>query len=70
MGTKFDCFEKESYHGNTNINKESQKNRHILLGIMIAAGWDFYHKEWWHYQLYNSKKYKLITNNMLKDPIM
>ena len=26
---------------------------------MSAAGWDFYIKEWWHYQLFNSKKYKI-----------
>ena len=50
--------------------KEAQKNRHILLGIMSAAGWDFYKKEWWHYQLFNAKKYKLIKNNMLDQPIM
>ena len=52
------------------ISKDAQKNRFILLGIMLAAGWDFYKKEWWHYQLFNSKKYKLIKNSMLKKPIM
>ncbi|MBK47914.1 MAG: D-alanyl-D-alanine dipeptidase [Pelagibacteraceae bacterium] len=70
MGTGFDSFSKKSFHGNTSINKKAQKNRLILLGIMSAAGWDFYKKEWWHYQLFNSKKYKLIKNNMLKKPIM
>ena len=52
------------------ILKDAQKNRFVLLGIMSAAGWDFYKKEWWHYQLFNSKKYKLINNRMLKKPIM
>ena len=70
MGTPFDNFTKKSFHENTSILKEAQKNRHILLGIMSAAGWDFYKKEWWHYQLFNAKKYKLIKNNMLDKPIM
>ena len=28
---------------------------------MTLAGFDFYHKEWWHYQLFESKKYPLIN---------
>ena len=70
MGTPFDNFTKESFHGNTTIMKEAQENRCQLLEIMSTAGWDFYKKEWWHYQLFNAKKYKLIKNNMLKHPIM
>ena len=70
MGTSFDSFSSKSFHGNIEISRDAQKNRFILLGIMLAAGWDFYKKEWWHYQLFNSKKYKLIKNCMLKKPIM
>ena len=55
MGTSFDYLYKKSYHGNTEISISCQKNRMILLGIMTAAGWDFYENEWWHYQLHNSK---------------
>jgi zinc D-Ala-D-Ala dipeptidase len=61
MGTKFDYLYKESHHGNTDIPKIAQKNRLILLGIMTAAGWDYYENEWWHYQLHNSKTWPLIT---------
>ena len=50
MGTSFDSFSSKSFHGNIEISREAQKNRFILLGIMLAAGWDFYKKEWWHYQ--------------------
>ncbi|MBV28272.1 MAG: hypothetical protein CMM22_00485 [Rhodospirillaceae bacterium] len=32
-----------------------QVNRSLLLGLMTAAGWDFYSKEWWHYQLFDSR---------------
>ena len=70
MGTSFDSFSSKSFHGNIEISRDAQKNRFILLGIMLAAGWDFYKKEWWHYQLFNSKKYKLIKNCMLKKPMM
>ncbi len=70
MGTPFDSFKSSSFHGDVTISKKAQKNRHILLGIMSAAGWDFYIKEWWHYQLFNSKKFKIIKNNMLDIPIM
>ena len=62
MGTKFDFLEKESYHGDITISNTAQKNRIILLGIMSTAGWDFYKNEWWHYQLFNSKKWPLIND--------
>ncbi len=60
MGTEFDEFSRLSYHGCMDISKKSYQNRLILLGIMTDAGWDFYRNEWWHYQLFNSKKFPLI----------
>ncbi len=62
MGTEFDAFTELSHHGNVEISKEAQQNRIILLGIMTAAGWDFYRNEWWHYQLFNSRDYPLISD--------
>jgi D-alanyl-D-alanine dipeptidase len=62
MGTPFDAFTPLSHHGNTEINVEAQKNRHLLLGLMTAAGWDCYLKEWWHYQLFNSRNYPLLSD--------
>ena len=59
-----------AYEATIGYNKWLNHGEAVLLGIMSAAGWDFYKKEWWHYQLFNSKKYKLIKNNMLKKPIM
>ena len=32
----------------------AQRNRLLLLGLMTAAGWDFYRNEWWHYQLFDA----------------
>ncbi len=62
MGTEFDEFTPLSHHANIDISKEAQINRTILLGIMTAAGWDNYMKEWWHYQLFNSKTYRLFSD--------
>jgi len=42
----------------------------ILLGIMTAAGWDFYENEWWHYQLHNSKTWPLINDKNIEKIIM
>ena len=60
MGTEFDEFSTLAYHSCTTISKEAQRNRYILMGIMLSAGWDFYQKEWWHYQMFNPKNYPLL----------
>jgi len=60
MGTKFDDFSPLSHHGTSGISIEAQGNRMMLLGIMTAAGWDYYRNEWWHYQLFDSKRYALL----------
>ena len=65
MGTIFDDFRPIAFHANTEVSKEAQKNRFILLGIMSAAGWDFYKNEWWHYQLFNAKSYPLLSDKEL-----
>lgn len=63
MGTEFDAFTPLSYHTEiAGISPEALKNRAILLGIMSAAGFDFYKNEWWHYQLFNAKNYPLIKD--------
>lgn len=62
MGTAFDAFTPLSHHANTQVSKEAQRNRFLLLGIMTAAGWDFYRNEWWHYQLFNARSFPLLTD--------
>lgn len=62
MGTEFDEFTPLSHHGSTAIPAEPQRNRFLLLGLMSAAGWDFYGNEWWHYQLFDSKRYPLLSD--------
>ena len=70
MGTAYDAFTARSHHGNTAISAEAQRNRHLLLGIMTAAGWDFYPSEWWHYQLFAADGYPLLSDSILPVPMM
>jgi D-alanyl-D-alanine dipeptidase len=42
----------------------------VLLGVMSAAGWDFYGNEWWHYQLFNARQYPLLSDADLPTPMM
>jgi D-alanyl-D-alanine dipeptidase len=70
MGTGFDAFTPLSHHANTEVPVAAQKNRLLLLGLMSAAGWDFYKNEWWHYQLFNSKNYPLLSDKDLPVPMM
>jgi len=70
MGTGFDAFTALSHHGNLEISALAQANRFMLLGIMTAAGWDFYRNEWWHYQLFNSRQYPLYSDSALPEGLM
>jgi len=70
MGTGFDAFTPKSHHGNGDIPAEAQRNRHVLLGLMTSAGWDFYRNEWWHYQLFRPRAYPLLGDGTLPRPMM
>ena len=70
MGTGFDAFTPLSHHGSLEICRQAQANRHFLLGLMSAAGWDFYRNEWWHYQLFASRSYDLFGDDELSVPMM
>lgn len=62
MGTDFDAFTPLAFHGNLDVTPAQQRNRALLLGIMTAAGWDFYRNEWWHYQLFQPRRYPLLSD--------
>jgi len=66
MGTAFDAFTPLSHHACTAIPPEAQRNRLLLMGLMTAAGWDFYRNEWWHYQLFNARaNYPVFSDTAL-----
>ncbi len=62
MGTEFDAMTTLSHHGVVGVSPDAQKNRALLLGIMSAAGWDFYMNEWWHYQLFKPRRYATLSD--------
>jgi D-alanyl-D-alanine dipeptidase len=66
MGTAFDDFTPRAHHASLDVPVEAQRNRAVLLGIMTAAGWDFYRNEWWHYQLFNARRLPLLSDSALK----
>jgi zinc D-Ala-D-Ala dipeptidase len=70
MGTGFDAFTPLSHHADTAISEVAQRNRFLLLGMMSAAGWDFYGNEWWHYQLFDARRYPLLGDADLAVPMM
>ena len=70
MGTKFDTFSEQSHHGNQEISVFAQRNRHLLMGIMTTAGWDFYRNEWWHYQLFDSRNYPVLSDEEAETEMM
>jgi D-alanyl-D-alanine dipeptidase len=70
MGTGFDAFTPLSHHGVTTIPVEAQQNRLLLMGIMTTAGWDFFRNEWWHYQLFDARRYPLLSDTVLDGPML
>ena len=71
MGTGFDDFTFRAYHGSLDIPAAAQHNRAVLLGLMTAAGWDFFRNEWWHYQLFRARaRYPVLNDGALSHPMM
>jgi D-alanyl-D-alanine dipeptidase len=70
MGTGFDAFTPLSHHGRIDVPVAAQRNRFLLMGLMTAAGWDFYRNEWWHYQLFDARRFPLIADADLPAPMM
>ena len=70
MGTGFDDFSSAAHHGSREVPSRAQRNRMTLLGLMSSAGWDFYDKEWWHYQLFNPRTYPLLTDRAAGTKLM
>jgi zinc D-Ala-D-Ala dipeptidase len=62
MGTPFDDFTALSHHGRTDLTAGVQRNRALLLGLMTAAGWNWNRFEWWHYQLFDPRRYPLLSD--------
>ena len=71
MGTGFDDMRPLSWHGATNISSQAQRNRALLLGVMTAAGFDYFRNEWWHYQLFKPRgRYPVLSDSVLPVGLM
>ncbi len=70
MGTPFDALSPLAHHDAAGLTPPVQHNRHLLLGLMSAAGWDFYLKEWWHYQLFEPRHYPLLSDRAAGTALM
>jgi zinc D-Ala-D-Ala dipeptidase len=71
MGTGFDDMRPVSWHGDTTVPAEAQRNRALLLGLMTAAGFDFFRNEWWHYQLFQPRgRYPVLADSVLAVGLM
>lgn len=70
MGTGFDAFTPLSHHGVTTVSPAAQRNRLLLLGLMTAAGWDFYRNEWWHYQLFDPRRFPVLPDSSVDPGLM
>ncbi len=65
MGSDFDEFTDLAFHNCERVSPMAKSNRELLMEIMTKAGWDFYSKEWWHYQLFNARDYKVVNDDSL-----
>ncbi|KPW63145.1 hypothetical protein ALO80_200031 [Pseudomonas caricapapayae] len=62
MGTAFDTMEESSHHFYADLPVSVQRNRLLLLGIMLAAGFREIATEWWHYELPNADDHPLLDD--------
>lgn len=62
MGTGFDDFSSRAHHECQDIPPTARRNRVLLLGLMTMAGFDYYRREWWHYQLRDSRRAPLLSD--------
>ncbi len=62
MGTAFDAMEEKSHQFYPDLPVDVQRNRLLLLGIMLDAGFHAIPTEWWHYELPNADDYPLLED--------
>lgn len=66
MGTGFDDMTHLSHTDCAELPHEILRNRAILLGIMLHAGFKEIKYEWWHYQLPNAFDYPLLESDLIE----
>ncbi|MCW5255224.1 D-alanyl-D-alanine dipeptidase [Verminephrobacter aporrectodeae subsp. tuberculatae] len=64
MGTDFDDMTAQSGHGRIDVPIVAQRNRALLLGLMVASGFAHNPKEWWHYNLPHWRDYPPLSDEV------
>ena len=62
MGTGFDDMTAAAGHEALDLPPAVLANRALLLGVMVAAGWQPYAPEWWHYNLPDPGRFPLVED--------
>ncbi|MCF4166849.1 D-alanyl-D-alanine dipeptidase [Zavarzinia compransoris] len=62
MGTGFDEMTELSYHA-APVPAEARRNRLLLIGVMVEAGFVHNIHEWWHYNLPDPDRYPLLSDS-------
>lgn len=62
MGGPVDDLTPNGHHDATGPSAAQRANRLLLLGIMTAAGFDWYVNEWWHYQLFRPRRLPVLSD--------
>ncbi|ACI99992.1 D-alanyl-D-alanine dipeptidase [Rhodospirillum centenum] len=70
MGGGFDAMGPLAAHGCTAVPVQAQRNRCLLAGLMVSAGWQPYDREWWHYQLPGAAAYPLVEDGAMGPRLM
>lgn len=66
MGTSFDVMDDRSHHDRDDLPIAVQRNRSMLLGIMLQAGFQSIATEWWHYELPQAHDYALLDDPIVR----
>jgi D-alanyl-D-alanine dipeptidase len=66
MGTGFDDMRELSHQFFPDLPVAVQRNRLLLLGIMLSAGFRHIDSEWWHYELPDAEDYPLIDDGSIQ----
>lgn len=70
MGGPVDELTENARHDAPGITSGQRANRLLLLGIMTAAGFDWYNAEWWHYQLFDPRRWPVLSDSEAGTGIM
>lgn len=66
MGTGFDAMQDQSHHDRDDLPPAVTRNRMLLLGIMLRAGFRSINTEWWHYELPDSHAFALLDDPIVR----